>query len=155
MIRQLCDNSSEDAFRQHLTISVHNSLRRWPCPLQARELLSGTDSIQDVGRHLDFFLHTFGWLLSPRYMFLQLMNQHTGLVAWFSLSSQLVQCDHPTPWEGFRAFLAIQSTCKYDQVLVHLLQYLHLVDLVGCQPESSWLLYPVLQNVSGVSIVVR
>lgn len=87
MIGQPCYNSSEVAFRQHLTISVHSSLHRFPCPLQARELLLGTDCIQDVGNHVYFFLHTFRWLSSPCYLFLQLMSQHVRPITCFSLSS--------------------------------------------------------------------
>lgn len=82
------------------------------------------------------------------------MGQPPGPITWFSLSLQLVQRDHPTPWEGFHAFLATQSTWKYDQVLRCLPQYLHLVGLVGCQPKSGQLLYPGLQDFFGVGIVV-
>ena len=117
MIGQLCDNSSEATFGQHLTISVHRGLLRCPCPLQARELLTSIDCIQDVIKHVDFCLLTFGQLPSSCYLFLQPMSQHVESVACFAFTSQLVQRDHPTLWEGFRALLAIQATCKDDQVI--------------------------------------
>jgi len=99
-------------------------------------------------------MHTLEWLLSLRHMFLQLVSHYVEPVAWSSFSSQLVQCDHPTLRKGFSAFLATQSTWKYDQVLVRLPQYICLVDLVGCHPEASWLLYPIPHNVFGGSSAI-
>ena len=81
------------------------------------------------------------------------MSQHVGTISYFAFTGQLVQCDHPTLREGLCALLAIQATCKDDQVLICLPHYLRLVDLVGCHPEFGWLLHPVLQNFSIVGIV--
>ena len=63
-----------------------------------------------------FYLFLSWFHNSLRHMFLQLMSQHVEPVTWFSFSSQLVQCNHPTLWEGFPAFWDIQLTCKYDQL---------------------------------------
>ena len=101
-------------------------------PLQAWELLTGTDCIQDVCGHVDFCLLTFGWLSSSCYQFLQPLSQHVEPVACFSFTGELVQRDHPTLWEGLRALLAVQAACKDDQVLICLPYYLRLVNLVGC-----------------------
>lgn len=59
---------------------------------------------------------------------------------------------NPNLWEGFCALLAIQETCTDDQVLICLLQYLFLVNLVGCHLEFGQLLHPVLQDIPGVGI---
>lgn len=58
-------------------------------------------------------------------------------------------------WEGLCALLFIQVACKDDQVLICLLQYLFLVNLVGCHPELGWIRHLVLQDIPGVGIVVR
>lgn len=114
MMRQLCANSSKVALGQHLTINVHRGLRQCRCPLQAREILTCIDYIQDVGEHVDLYMHTFRSLSSPCYLFLHLVSQHVRPVAFFAFFGQLVQRDHPTLWEGFRALSAIQATCKDD-----------------------------------------
>lgn len=155
MIWQLCDNSFEIAFKKQFTISIISGFRRCPCPIHAQEHLTGIDCIQDVGGHEVYCVLTFGRLLSSYDLFLQPVSQHVGLVACISFTGQLVEHDHPTLREGLRALLAIQVTWKYDQVLIHLPQYLRLVSLVGYHPEFGWLLYPFLQDIPQVGIVAR
>lgn len=58
----------------------------------------------------------------------------------------------PNSARRFPCSLDHRSDMQDDQVLIHFRQYLHLVDLVGCHTKFGRLLYPVLQDIFGVSI---
>ena len=45
MVEQPYDYSPKAALEQQLEICVHNSLRQWPCVLQAQELVLGIECI--------------------------------------------------------------------------------------------------------------
>lgn len=112
MIWQLCDKSFEVAFGKQFTISVDRGFCRCPCPLHARELLTGTYCIQDVSRHVNFYLLTFGQLPSSCDLFVQPVGPHVRPVTCFSFTGQLVQRNHPTLWEGLRALLPYKRHAK-------------------------------------------
>lgn len=137
---------------EKLAIYVHGIFWRCPCPTHARKLLSGTYCIKKIWIHEEIFLFILGQTLIIRQSHFQ--PERIRPVEWFSFIFQLIHHRNPTLSEGLCTPLAIQATCEDDQELLCLPEYLHLVYLVVCCPTLFQILYPTLQDISCVHVVV-
>jgi len=101
--------------------------------------------------HCRIHLLTKYTMLHDLHVYLKKPSTHPHLhLRWFS---PLQKEHHQIPL--LCALLVIQATCKDEQVLIHLPQYLRLVNLVECHPEFGWLLHPVLQDIPKCGIIVE